>query len=485
MDRKERVEARRRAIAHIKSALRYERQGARRKAKAHFGRAVAYCRTGFGTGATAGGKAGILDLPPDIIEGLVRDVIEEGEGEKLVYVEAILEAVKLKAPVIVSDFLRMPPADRHKSPFYPVYIMTAHATARMPASYLLKFLAKYEDSVTRGGSTSRTMASAVRDIIVIIISQWYHMCPYRFHELVDLLYSPKTPQAIKDICKRVLDDFLAHLDGTECTECRILQRDETKTQIHRIIEDKQDRLKPDAVESEARSLLLEYENEPVTTKKKYGHLCVWKTGALEDMISVFSNRTWKEEWDVRLWDTRKVTSMKSTFYKCLGLLRGVEHWSVIGVTDMSWMFSEASSFNGDIGQWNTRSVVNMNGMFYQASSFNQDIGKWDTSNVTDMSYMFSNSRSFNRDIGNWKTSKVTNMSSMFAHASSFNKDIGKWDTRNVVNMRSMFYKASSFNHDLTRWDMSKVTNKSLMFYDATAMNDNEKKKPAAARIAAA
>ena len=506
MDRKDRAEARRRAIAHIKSALRYERQGAERKAKAHFGRAVAYCRTGFGTGATADGKTGILDLPPDIIEGLVRSVIEEGEGDKLVYVEAILEAVKLKVPVIVSEFLRMPPADMQKSPFYPEYIMTVHATARMSTAYLLVFLAKYEKSVTRG-AIRRDMASAVREIIVTIMLQWYHMCPYRFHDLVDLLYSPQTKQEIKDICRRLLNAFLAHLDLAGCTECRILQREDTKRQIRQIIEGT---FKPDPVASGVRRLVLEYEKDPATTEKKYGHLCLWKTGALDDMSSAFSKKTWKGEWDVRLWDTRSAKTMLFAFEDCNGPLRGVEHWNVLGVTDMrfmfegatwfnldisiwdtsnvidmSWMFRGASSFNGDIGQWITSKVENMSSMFSDASSFNQDIGNWKTSKVTDMSYMFFNATSFNRDIGKWDTSKVTDMSFMFHNASSFNMDIGKWDTSKVENMTFMFYKASLFNQAIGNWNTSKVTNMDLMFRGATAMNENEANKPAAARVALA
>ena len=68
MDARERAtNARRRAIAHAKSAVRYERQGAPMKAKAHFGRAMAYCDTGFGTG--------FADLPPEIIEIIVRHVM--------------------------------------------------------------------------------------------------------------------------------------------------------------------------------------------------------------------------------------------------------------------------------------------------------------------------------------------------------------------------------------------------------------------------
>ena len=301
-----------------------------------------------------------------------------------------------------------------------------------------------------------SIPEAIRDARVRIMLKWHHMCPYRFHDLVDILYSSssdKSPEdketsdickrlytillpEIKGICRRLLDDFLAHLDGTECAECRILQRKETKQQIHKIIEDKQDRFKPDPLERRAASVKDEYITDKDNTEAKYGHLCVWKTGTVADMRNVFSNTAWNnEEWDVRLWDTRLVTNMASAFSNFKGLLRGVEHWNVMSVTNMRYMFIDASSFNQDIGKWDTSKVENMTYMFYGASSFNQDIGKWDTSKVKNMSWMFSG--------------------------------------------------ASSFNQDLTKWDTSKVTDMTLMFSDATAMNANEKNKPAAARIAAA
>jgi hypothetical protein len=49
----------RRAVAHLKSAVKYERQGLSKKAAAHFGRVMYY-----GTG-DAGGT--LLDLPDEIL----------------------------------------------------------------------------------------------------------------------------------------------------------------------------------------------------------------------------------------------------------------------------------------------------------------------------------------------------------------------------------------------------------------------------------
>ena len=385
MDSRERTEARRRAIAHAKSALRYERQGALMKAKAHFGRAVAYYRTGFGTDA----KAGIGDLPPDLIDVIVQHAIKSGDRDMSFVPEGLLPVIKVHVPV----FLAMPPDEMKRDVFYPFYINMIKAMARRPT---IELLAEYQKSRGANGGANMSIPQALSEVRLIILLDWYHMCPYRFHDLVDILYNPDTPQATKDICWILLDAFLAHLDGNACTECRILQREETKQQIHRIIiedkEGKEDRFKPAPVENlvSVKSLLDRYVTEdPATTKAKYGHLCVWKTAPVTDMTYAFSNTTWNnEDWDVRLWDTRKVTSMNLAFMSCKGLIRGVEHWNVMSVTDMGSMFHGATSFNQDIGKWDTSKVTDMSMMFHNATSFNQDLTKWDTSKVTDTSMMF-------------------------------------------------------------------------------------------------
>ena len=99
MDARERTEARRRAIAHAKSALRYERQGALMKAKAHFGRAVAYYRTGFGTDA----KAGIGDLPPELIDVIVQHVLKSGDRDMSFALEGLFPVIKVDVPVFFKD----------------------------------------------------------------------------------------------------------------------------------------------------------------------------------------------------------------------------------------------------------------------------------------------------------------------------------------------------------------------------------------------
>ena len=174
------------------------------------------------------------------------------------------------------------------------------------------------------------------------------------------------------------------------------------------------------------------------------HLCVWRTDQLSSMEGMCAGITgpgfedapaWKDtEWDVRLWDTRRVISMEGAFKKNGGRMSGVEAWNVGNVTNMRQMFRSARAFNRAIGMWDTSHVTNMSSMFEGASEFNQNIGMWDTSKVTNMSSMFEHA-GFNRDIGKWDTGNVTDMSSMFDLARDFNQDLTKWTLRPGVLMR--------------------------------------------------
>ncbi len=452
MDEKEH---RRRAIAHLKSAVRYERKGLRAKARAHFGRAMHY-------GSEFGNKLTQSELPDEIIEIIVRYAMD---GSTEVSASWLAFPVKVNVPA----FLAMSAEDMRNHVFYPFYIRTVHATARKSTHELLSV---YGSLIKKSDSSS--IAGALTNLRIMIVEHWYHMCPYRFHDLVEILHAEGTPDAIKAICKRLLDAFTSHLGSTEgCTECRILKRPEIKQEIQGIINKT---ITPAAIEitekTDIYSLVRRYKTD-TAVKDRYGHLCVWKTGGVRDMARVFLKVIWMdEEWDVRLWDTCNVSDMSYAFYECSGLLSGVECWSVAGVADMSYMFSKAISFNRDISRWDTRNVVDMSSMFYSATSFNQDIGNWDTSKVGSMRQMFYNADVFNRDIGKWDTSKVTNMNGMFGFARSFNQPIGKWKTGLVNDMSEMFNRAGSFNQPIGTWDTSNVTDMSGLFLEARAFNQD-------------
>ena len=446
-------EHRRRAIAHLKSALRYEKRGFSAKARAHFGRAMHY-GSGFGNK--------LSELPDEIIEMIVRYGMD-GSTE----VSASWLAFPMK--VDVPAFQAMSAEDRRKHVFYPLYIRTVHATARESTHELLL---AYGSLTKRSDSSS--IAGALTTLRIMIVEHWYHMCPYRFHDLVSIRYAKGKPIIIKELCRALLDTFMSHLDSTEeCTECKILRREETKMQIRGIINKT---FEPRAIDVDrdgkvVTGFVKKYESELDNQKAIYGHLCVWKTGMVRDMTLIFGDVRWKdEEWDVRLWDTSLVRNMSDAFYNCHGLLSGVECWSVSEVRNMSEMFNNAIAFNRDISRWDTRSVLYMMLMFGVAYSFNQDIGNWDTSNVENMGYMFYKACMFNRDIGKWNTSKVGSMRNMFRYATSFNKPIGKWNTSKVDDMSHMFRMAGSFNQNISKWDTSKVKDMSGMFYEAKAFN---------------
>ena len=450
-------EHRRRAIAHLKSAVRYERKGLCAKARAHFGRAMHY---GFGTEL---GK-----LPNELIEMIVRYVME---GSTEMSASWLAFPIKVDVP----EFLRMSAEEMRKHIFYPFYIRTVHATARKGTRELLE---AYRRLPKR--SDINSIAGALTNLHIMIVEYWYHMCPYRFHELVALLHAKGKPIIIKELCGKLLDTFMSHLDSTEeCAECMILKRPEIKMQIQQIINKN---FEPRAIDVDGDGKVVEgfvkkYENKLDEQKTIYGHLCVWKTGGLKNMIQIFDSVQWKdEEWDVRLWDTRLVHDMSYAFLNCKGLLSGVECWGVSEVRNMRSMFSTASEFNRDISSWDTRSAEDMSWMFYGATSFNQDIGNWDTSKAVDMSFMFYRASMFNRDIGKWNTSKVGSMRDMFGYAASFNQPIGIWSTSNVRDMSMMFLHATAFNQDISRWDMSNVETRYLakMFEGATAMESKNK-----------
>jgi surface protein len=247
---------------------------------------------------------------------------------------------------------------------------------------------------------------------------------------------------------------MEHLDSGPCAECEILQKDGPggqegqegpKEQIRRIINKE---FRPAEIEQSEniRVLVDKYFNDPTSADlKRYGHLCVWNTGAVTNMSRVFPENRWKNgEWDVRLWDTGCVASMMSAFTaNTAGKFSGIEFWNTRNVENMSGMFFGALSFDQNIGNWNTQKVENMSTMFYGAESFNQHIGKWNTRNVTSMSGMFNGARSFNQDIGTWDTRNVDNMSGMFYGARSFNQDISKWNTQKVVSTLTMFDGATA------------------------------------------
>jgi surface protein len=153
--------------------------------------------------------------------------------------------------------------------------------------------------------------------------------------------------------------------------------------------------------------------------------------------------------EIKLIETKKITSMNSMFGGCKNLisLDNFCEWDTSNVTDMSYMFNKCISLRTlpDISKWNTYNVVKMNGMFDACESLLSlpDISKWDVSNVTDMNHMFSCCKALKKfpNVSKWNTSKVTNMNHMFSDCKNAENlpDISQWNTSNVINMKYMFF----------------------------------------------
>jgi hypothetical protein len=99
-----------RAVAHLKSALRYERHGLEKKARAHFGRAMHY-------------GASLLELPGDLLMKIVTSALD-GENTGGLEQALLLAAHGTGGATldsIVADVRQFPgkPAHQiHTSPFY-------------------------------------------------------------------------------------------------------------------------------------------------------------------------------------------------------------------------------------------------------------------------------------------------------------------------------------------------------------------------------
>ena len=326
--------------------------------------------------------------------------------------------------------------------FYPLYLFTLHETAKKPTIELIRLLVEYNKSTAR----PTNMKAALEEPRVIIMLKWYLACPYRFHDIVDILHDKTSSEEIKGVCTSLLDAFIRHLSTpSTSTESTVLHHPEIIDHIRRIKEGS----KPAAItDSDIRDLVKNYgTHDALVPDATYGPLCLWKAGQVTNMTLIFSTLQWKDEWDVRLWDTRGVTHMPYTFESCRGLLTGVEHWNVIAVEDMGFMFFGAAGFDRDIRRWDTSKVTNMSYMFNKALAFNQPIGKWDTRNVTNMRFMFREAAAFNQPIGKWDTRSVTDMTLVFCGALAFNQDIHSWTMRHDAKTDHMFHQATAMQEE--------------------------------------
>ena len=405
-----RSERERLAVAHLRSAMRYERKGRTLKATAHFGRAMHY-------------GASIDELSDNIIQLIIERALKgdttSGKSSAYETLASLAGANKRLRGIISTKVNFFKHASVGEIRKHPVYALCARNIAKLTSR---DWLISSESSGEI--SESDPLTNAIKQFHARSVSEWYHLHPDQFHPMVKIKHDATETQLTRERSGSKLDDFMAHLDAEPCTECAILQRDEPKEQIRKIISGTFTPVDIGKDTTPIKDLVQRYIGNPTEHSKTYGHLCVWNTGAVKDMESVFLIYDgWKsDEWDVRLWDTRCVTNMASALAECAGPLLGVEHWNVAGVRNMDSMFHGARSFNRDIGNWDTSKVENMSSMFYFARSFNQDIGNWDTGNVTNMRSTFESARSFNQDIRKWNTGNVKDSSRVFENATAMTSE---------------------------------------------------------------
>ena len=443
-----------RAVAHLRSAIRYERRGLAKKAAAHFGRAMHY--------------GAFEDLPDEVLELIIESALK-GESYELLSRMALIDT-RLRRLVPKANFFRSALVSDIRK--HPLFARAWRKIANMPLDAWLTGPTPNHDG------ESAELQIAIKQLLERSMGEWYHFRPDLFHPMVKILHDSTLSDTKRQLASDKLQSFMAHLDSGPCAECAILQKDGPegpKEQIRRIVNNE---FRPTEIgQSEGIHVVVNkyFTDSKDDDLKKYGHVCVWNTGSVENMSQVFQNNRWKNgEWDVRLWDTGSVTRMHGAFQHCAttGPFSGVEFWNTRNVKDMSSMFYGAIQFNQNIGKWDTGNVEDMSTMFYMAKSLNQDIGNWDTEKVKNMSMMFSHAALLNRDIGKWKTGNVTNMSGMFDAAVSFNRDIGKWDTGNVENMSSMFREAAAFNQNIGNWITKNVRDMSSMFDYAASFSQD-------------
>jgi surface protein len=322
------------------------------------------------------------DLPDEVIKLIIEMAVKGKSSEVLSTMAQVDQRFRKLVPE--ANFFR--DASVKDTRKHPLFALAWREIAKKP------FDAWLMGPAPSHGDSSNLLI-AVKQLFERSVSEWYHFRPDLFHPMAKILHDTPDSDPKYQFALAKLESFMAHLNKGQCAECSILQKggpEGPKEQIRRIINKE---FRPVEIgQSESISVLVgKYFKDPKDADlKKYGHLCVWNTGAVTNMSNVFKDAIWKNgEWDVRLWDTGRVTSMSCAFiHDAAGSFSGVQYWNTRNVRDMSNMFFEARSFNQDIGKWDTRNVRDMSNMFYGARSFNQDISKWNTQKVVSTLNMF-------------------------------------------------------------------------------------------------
>jgi surface protein len=380
------------------------------------------------------GAMSLLDLPPELLDKILLEAMRSATS-----VARVNKQTAVAARAIVK---------REKSVFHKrIDLACARALATKPTLEWLDFCAVASGS--NGAIGADPALEALHERAVREFNNWYDMVGRRFHDLVDIANSTQSTGAAAAAARGLLAKLVAEVNDTWPAE---------------------DQAALSAVVNGQRY-------EPVTNVREsigravYGPEFLWDTRKLTSLRTAFENQG-PFEISAWLWDTSNVEDMTGAFHNFKGALHGIETWDVRRVESMTRAFAQCKEFNKDIGGWNTSNVTDMAYMFHGASAFNGPIGHWNTSKVEDMRCMFDEARAFNQPIGNWNTSNVVNMSNMFHGASSFNQPIGNWDTSKVEDISHMFYGARSFNQPLQKWNTSGVVHMNMVFFSASRFDQD-------------
>ena len=180
--------------------------------------------------------------------------------------------------------------------------------------------------------------------------------------------------------------------------------------------------------------------------------------------------------DISGWDVSNVTSLISTFERCVSFtLPNLEigNWDVSNVTTFNGTFRDIPIFNININGWDMSNAIHTSNMFRGCTDFNQPLDLWDMSNVQLMPAMFANCTNFNQPLNSWDTSSLIGSNSgIFFSAASFNQDLDNWEMTNVTIIGNIFQGAFSFNGNISTWDVSNNISLERAFDSATSFNQD-------------
>ena len=202
------------------------------------------------------------------------------------------------------------------------------------------------------------------------------------------------------------------------------------------------------------------------------------------------------------WDTKKVFSLRNTFYGAESFNQNINNWNISSSTSLHHTFKRAFNFNQPLNLWNTSNVTTLNSTFSN-TKFNQPISSsyqnpsdrdeyiaWDTSKVTNMDFTFFNysldnsnpNPGFNENINNWNTNNVTSLMGTFAgvnqtHTASFNQDIStKEVTVGLGTPLETTYNAWNVSN-VTQFGWPLVSNADLYQYYGTFSHNTHFNQP--------